>query len=158
MEIPMLRKLLLVPLTALAITACPVLAEPATDTAVQSETTPFEQVLLQAAQGNRDAAYQVGTAYWQGKTVPQDMEQAVHWWTEAAEKGHPIAQFLLGSAYHDGNGIAKDARKSVQWYRKSARQSYPPAQYYLGQSLFNGEGIKADTAQAISWWKKAASQ
>lgn len=50
---------------------------------------------VSAEADNPCAEYLLGKLYWEGENVPQDIEQAVYWLTQAAEQGHTYAQILL---------------------------------------------------------------
>ena len=50
---------------------------------------------MSAEADNPYAEYMLGKLYWEGEDIPQDMEQALYWLTQAAEQGHTYAQILL---------------------------------------------------------------
>ena len=58
-----------------------------------AEALPWLTASVEA--DNPYAEYLLGKLYWEGKDIPQDMEQAIYWLTHAAEQGHPYAQILL---------------------------------------------------------------
>lgn len=107
-------------------------------------------------QGPTDAAeqYVLGCDYY----IQQDYDQAVYWFTKAAEQGYPAAQFDLAICYANGTGVEKDERQAVYWYTKAAEQEHTTAQFNLGVCYANGIGIKQDFDQAVYWYRKAAEQ
>jgi len=50
-----------------------------------------------------------------GSGVPQDDEEAVHWFNKAAEQDDPGAQGMLGAYYWSGRGIPADLVKAYFW-------------------------------------------
>ena len=52
-----------------------------------------------AEQGDADAQYNLGRAYWLGDGVSEDKPQAVYWWSKAAEHGNADAIELLKVYY-----------------------------------------------------------
>lgn len=111
-----------------------------------------------AGQGHADAQSELGFAYAAGNGVPQDDEQAVHWFRKAAEQGHAEAQTALGRAYAGDGGVPQDDEQAVYWFRKAAEQGEPQAQYDLGEAYASGRGVPQDHAQAVEWYRKAAGR
>ena len=58
-----------------------------------------------ARQGNREAQYAMGVAFYEGKGASRDLDQAIAWFRKAADSGHPTAMFNLGVAYWVGRGV-----------------------------------------------------
>ena len=75
--------------------------------------------------------YEKGEQYYYGKDVAQSFKDAVKWYREAAEMGHPDAQFKLGACYEKEKGVAKNLAEAVKWYRKAAKQGDEYAQKAL---------------------------
>ena len=69
-----------------------------------------------AEQGDADAMFFLGIMYDEGKGVPQDARQAVHWYQQAAEQGHASAMFNLGRMYANGDGVPQDYVQAYAWY------------------------------------------
>ena len=72
-----------------------------------------------AVQGDKNAQFNLGLMYEQGKGVAQDQEEAVKWFRQAAEQGNMMAQNNLGSIYENGKGVAQDLQKAAIWVPKS---------------------------------------
>ena len=66
----------------------------------------------------------LGVCYETGKNVGQDYNEAVKYYTLAAEAGYADAQCNLGLCYLQGKGVEKDAAKAIEWFTKSAEQGY----------------------------------
>ncbi|MGD9728509.1 MAG: tetratricopeptide repeat protein [Nitrospiraceae bacterium] len=102
------------------------------------------------------AQFYLGVMYDLGQGVPQDLQQAVRWYTKAAEAGHTTAQLNLGVMYANGQGVPQDYRQAMHWYTKAAGEGHAGAQLNLGVMYANGQGVPQDYQQAIHWYAKAA--
>jgi tetratricopeptide (TPR) repeat protein len=63
--------------------------------------------------------------------VEQDFEQAVFWFSKAAEQGLDCAQFNLGMMYQDGHGVEQDDKQAIFWLSKASKQGHRVAQMCL---------------------------
>jgi TPR repeat protein len=102
--------------------------------------------------------FYAGIAYYKGRGVSKNLEEAVKWFRKAAEQGGAEAQCSLGVCYTTGEGVAKDTTEAVKWYRKAAEQEYARAQFNLGLCYAKGEGVAKDSTEAVKWYRKAAEQ
>jgi TPR repeat protein len=96
--------------------------------------------------------------YQYGGGVPQNYEQAVKWYTKAAEQGEVYAQFNLGSMYRNGQGVPQNGTEAVKWYTKAAEQGDVMAQIILGGMYKYGESVPQNGTEAVKWYTKAAEQ
>jgi TPR repeat protein len=90
--------------------------------------------------------------------VARDAEQALMWYSLAAEGGSAQAQFSVGVLYAGGAGVARDLVRAVHWYRSAAEQGDAAAQNNLGVLYATGQGVPQDEVQALHWYRKAAAQ
>ncbi len=111
-----------------------------------------------AHQGNRDAQYAMGVAYYEGNGVNRDLDEALTWFRKAADSGHPTAMFNLGVAHWQGRGVEKSFAKAVDWWERAAELSDIPSQYNLGLAYYRGTGAEKDLGKAREWLSKAAAQ
>ena len=112
-----------------------------------------------SAQNNDpEAQFQMDKKYEDGDGVEEDIEQAIFWYTKAAEQGHAEAQFLIGKKYATGDGVPQDYSKAKLWYEKAAAQGHAKAENNLGVMYDEGNGVPQDKSQAIRWFQKAAEQ
>jgi uncharacterized protein len=76
---------------------------------------------------NGDARSQsvVGSAYLEGKGVPQNFKEAVKWFRRAAEQGYAKSQSNLGIMYALGNGVSRDNILAHMWLSLSDIQGSP---------------------------------
>jgi putative methionine-R-sulfoxide reductase with GAF domain len=78
-------------------------------------TTGLPELLQLADEGDAAAQFALGVRYEMGSGVPQDDEEAVHWFNKAAEQDDPGAQGMLGAYYWSGRGIPADLGKAYFW-------------------------------------------
>jgi tetratricopeptide (TPR) repeat protein len=115
----------------------------------------LKEYLPLAKQGNAEAQFRVGFIDCQG-AAPQYAE-ALTWFRQAAQKGHPNAQFNLGQMYSLGQGVAKDPAAAVKWYRMAADKGFADAQLKLGIAYDDGVGVQQDYKEAAKLYRLAAT-
>jgi S1-C subfamily serine protease len=86
-----------------------------------------------------------------GVAQDQDHEEAVKWYTKAAEKGHAEAQLKLGLMFNSGQGVTQDDKEAVKWFAKAAEQGLAISQFVLGYMYYEGEGVIEDYVEAYKW-------
>lgn len=72
----------------------------------------------------KEAQYNLGMCYLNGEGVTKDKEQAVYWYTKAAEQGNVDAQKKLGFCYEYGFGVEIDLQKANYWYDKANKNKF----------------------------------
>lgn len=147
-SMPRFVRLLLCPLTAIALMAVP----------VHAEESNFAKTLASAEKGDAEAQYVMGRSYAKGDRIAQNFAKAIEWYRKAAEQGNPKAQSNLGAHLLEGTGIKADAAEAVKWFRKAAEQGDSIAQYNLGLMISQGNGHPRDVKEASLWFEKAAQQ
>ena len=109
-----------------------------------------------AEQGDADAQYELGQAYYFGKGVTKDDWKAVKWYRKAAKQGHADAQFKLGYMHSLREGVPReDFKAAVKWYRKAAEQGNAKAQHSLGTMYDMGFGVRSDRNEALRLYEMA---
>jgi TPR repeat protein len=96
--------------------------------------------------------------YFNGRGVPQDLDEAIRWVRLAADQGFVKAQFNLGLSYDTGTGVPPDPAEAARWFRRAANQGDATAQRNLGVMYANGEGVPRDFVAAYMWLGLAAAQ
>lgn len=76
-------------------------------------------------------------------------EEALHWFIEAAEGGHPGAWTDVGRCYAEGIGTQKDEAYAVQCFEKEIPSGNIDAYNRLGKAYFFGRGVTQDYARAF---------
>ncbi len=126
--------------------------------AASRPTQPVLPIGLKTAAeaGNAPAAYDLGSRYADGRSVPRDMKVAAQWLEKAADQGLAPAQYRLASIYEKGLGVPQDKAKAKTLYTQAADAGNPRAMHNLAVMLADGDG-HPDYAGAAIWFRKAAN-
>lgn|GEM_PF-2744389 len=96
------------------------------DTELQEETSTetdeeltYEAKLELAEQGDSAAQYNVGIALYYGVGTKQNLEEAVVWFTKAAQSGYLKAHYDLAVCYDRGNGVERNQVEAIEFYKKA---------------------------------------
>ncbi len=108
-----------------------------------------------AEQDNGQAQLILGSMYFFGNGVAQSNDEAIKWWSLAAEKNFDYAVFNLSFLYAKTHDLGKDA---IKWHSLAATKGYDKAQYALGEFYYIGQGIKRDYVKALKYYRLAAKQ
>ena len=82
------------------------------------DSSEIEKLRDLAKRGNPAAENAMGLLYARGDekhAIKQDQNEAVRWFTKAAEDGSVPAQYKMGLLYWGGHGVPKDASKAYFW-------------------------------------------
>ncbi|WP_373488170.1 tetratricopeptide repeat protein, partial [Blastomonas sp.] len=122
------------------------------------ERGEFERAIAEwrgpAAQGDADAAFNLGQAYKLGRGVPMDLKIAESWYKKAADKGHVQAADNYGLVLFQDN--RRDA--AMPYIRASSARGEPRAQYVLATAMFNGDIAEKDWVRAYALMTRASAQ
>lgn len=120
------------------------------------------QLFTKAADlGHMEANYRLGDAYEHGKlNCPRDAALSVHFYTGAAQQGHPLAQLALCAWYMVGAEpvLEKDENEAYEWARRSAESGLAKSEYTVGYFTEMGIGCRRDPLEANVWYVRAADQ
>ncbi|KAL4752169.1 hypothetical protein BDW72DRAFT_76802 [Aspergillus terricola var. indicus] len=111
--------------------------------------------------GHVEACYRLGDAYEHGKlTCPKDPALSIHFYTGAAQGGHPLAMMALCAWYLVGAEpvLEKDENEAYEWAKQAAELGLAKAQYAVGYFTEMGIGCRRDPLEANVWYVKAADQ
>jgi TPR repeat protein len=111
-----------------------------------------------AVAGERNAQFNLGKCYAEGRGIAKDEAQAACWYRFAADNGHIIAQNSLGNCYLHGWGVAEDHVQAAKWFLSSAVGGWAEAQINLGLCYSFGRGVPIDAYVAARWFRAAAVQ
>ena len=124
--------------------------------------TPEESVQEKkkaAEKGSARAQFKLAQCFLAGYGVPEDHNQANHWYAKAAEQGYVRAQYALARSYLMGLGdIKSDPSKAAQIFTLAAEQGHGESQNNLGLLYMHGLGVAQDPLAAYQWVSKAAQQ
>jgi len=117
--------------------------------------------LYQAAingRSSKESQRILGQSFLAGTNVPQNYEEALHWYELAATEGDAEAQSELAFLYFTGKFIEKDYDKAKHWFNIAARKGYPLAQYNMGILWYTGNGVsEVNAKKAYAWFNLAAT-
>lgn len=111
--------------------------------------------------GHVEANYRLGDAYEHGKlNCPRDQALSIHFYTTAAQSGHPLAMMALCAWYLVGAEpvLEKDENEAYEWAVRAANTGLAKAQYAVGYFTEMGIGCHRDPLEANVWYVKAADQ
>jgi localization factor PodJL len=109
-----------------------------------------------ALAGNPAAEYELALRYTEGRGVPPNLEEAVHWLERAANHGLAPAQYRLGSLYEKGQGVKKDLEAARRLYTAAAGKGNGKAMHNLAVLYAEGINGEPDYRSAAQWFRKAA--
>lgn len=85
----------------------------------------LEEIIAHASDGNLLAAFRLGQLYEDGTwSVKQDSEEAIKWYTIAANGGVYNAMISLATIYELGRGAPKDISAALHWFREAQKIKY----------------------------------
>ncbi|KAA8648452.1 putative chitin synthase activator (Chs3) [Aspergillus tanneri] len=111
--------------------------------------------------GHVEASYRLGDAYEHGKLeCPRDPALSIHFYTGAAQGGHPLAMMALCAWYLVGAEpvLEKDENEAYEWAKRAADLGLSKAQYAVGYFTEMGIGCRRDPLEANVYYVKAAEQ
>ncbi|MBP5715359.1 MAG: SEL1-like repeat protein [Prevotella sp.] len=112
-----------------------------------------------ASQGNIDAQFELGEAYFYGHGVGKDYLEALKWYNLAAAKGHTESTYSIGyiyyKGYHDKEGKRNPA-EAMKWFRKVSDDKR--AQFLIGSMFRWGDGTHENIDSSMVWYLRAAGQ
>ncbi|EHK96911.1 putative protein SKT5 [Glarea lozoyensis 74030] len=124
------------------------------------DETYAAQLFTQAADlGHAESCWILGDAYEHGKlSCPRDPALSVHFYTGAAQRGHPAAMMALCAWYMVGAEpvLEKDENEAYEWARQAAEAGLTKAEYAVGYFTEMGIGTRRDPLEANVWYVKAA--
>ncbi len=121
--------------------------------------------------GNAEAMVFLGAAYLEGRKIPQNLDEAKRWLTQAKAAGNQAAQEALdyiarggepSAADHFARGMAayrqEQYSEALAAWEKAAAAGHPDALFNLGVLHERGEGVEKDNEKALAWFEKAAAK
>jgi TPR repeat protein len=125
------------------------------------ETYAAQLFTKSAELGHVEACYRLGDAYEHGKlNCPRDPALSIHFYTSAAQNGHPLAMMALCAWYLVGAEpiLEKDDNEAYEWASRAAHLGLAKAQYAVGYFTEMGIGCRRDPLESNVWYVKAADQ
>ncbi|CAG8040555.1 unnamed protein product [Penicillium olsonii] len=125
------------------------------------ETYAAQLFTKSAELGHVEAAYRLGDAYEHGRlNCPRDPALSIHFYTTAAQNGHPLAMMALCAWYLVGAEpvLEKDENEAYEWALQAGNLGLAKAQYAVGYFTEMGIGCRRDPLESNVWYVKAADQ
>jgi len=113
-------------------------------------------VARSAEEGDPSSQYSMGLRYFYGLGGTVDREEAVKWFTLAANNGLFEAQKFLAKIYNLGEGVPKNKNEAFRWAYIAACQGDVECQAFTGWYYWKGEGVERNDSEAVIWLRKAA--
>jgi S1-C subfamily serine protease len=98
----------------------------------------------------------LGWAFFNGEGTKKDYQEAIKWWTIAAEQGHAKSQEELAAIYYGGEVVPQDYAAAYKWANLAAAQGDERGQFLLFMLYYHGEGVPQDYAKAYHSLKPVA--
>jgi predicted aspartyl protease len=117
----------------------------------------FDDLLAKANTGDAHAQNHLGFMYEHGEGVARNYNQAIYWYTKAAEQGNVDAQNNLSAMYDNGKEVPQDLRQAFYWGVKAAEQGDVESQMALGLWYARGKGVEQDYIEAYKWFDLASA-
>jgi len=132
------------------------------------EPTTYNKFFKISKTEHNGAKFRLGLAYFDGKGVEQDYEEAVKCFEVVVEE-NSSAEFGLGLAYFYGKGVEQNNEKAFECFREATRFNVPEVPLYqqnwenaedyksfLEFSGFEGNSIGQDYKEAVEWFRRVA--
>jgi uncharacterized protein len=103
------------------------------------------QLKALASEGDSDAMYVLGIAYYDGDLPPRNTIKAVEYLKLAAENGHIKARHDLACFYYYGYGLPEtpiDLQKSIALFQLNAKENYMPSLTFLSSIYSNHKSVE----------------
>lgn len=113
---------------------------------------------LRAAQGDTEAQYRLGEAYFHGSGVDQDLAAAFDWYQESANHGNPRGLSGLANMYYLGRGVPQNYVQAAKLFQIAANGGEPHGENGLALTYVSGRGVPQDYSAAYRSLRKAADQ
>lgn len=122
----------------------------------------FDIVKRKAEKGNSQSQMILGFMYYtgdgiiKGKNIGKNIDEAVKWFTAAAENGESQAQYILSSIYLKNENNENSSNKGIMWLTKAAENGLSSAQLSLATLYSEGNIVTKNHKEAIKWFTIAA--
>jgi hypothetical protein len=97
----------------------------------QVEKIDFSVIKQKANNGDKEAQFELGVAYYTGKDVELSKNKAFEWFEKSANQGYVVAQRNLGVMYDNGEGVNANHKKAVKAFKKAIKLGSKDAQSLL---------------------------
>ena len=118
----------------------------------------IEKIKKDAAKGDANAQFILGTFYENGLIGTKDYQKALSLFQTAADKGLGKALCHLGVIFYEARGVKRNYGKAFNYFHAAAGQGNLAGQYNLGVLYAHGEGVVSNKVEAIKWYQESANR
>lgn len=108
------------------------------------------------AEGNADAACDIGSLYYTGRCGEQSYTKALEYYTISAKGGCRQAQENLGYCYYYGRDTAVDYEKAFHYFALGAFDGHLRSLYKIGDMYRNGYYVEQNLKEAFYIYRRCA--
>ena len=127
------------------------------DTAPMAERdVAAAQLITKAEKGDLHAQYLTGKLYQDGPVLIPDSVEALYWFEQAANQGHPAAQYAAGKILLSPDPEVHNPELGIQWLESAVQNKNGYAAYRLGREYLKGKIVPKDTARAMDYLTRSA--
>ena len=115
-----------------------------------STAAPVDTVASRAEKGDMEAQHNLAFQFEQQKKY----DEAIKWYTRAAEQGYGMSEMNLAQMYEKGTGVKQDFGEAKKWYRKSMESGG-------GESLYRLASLSdktQDYPEALKLYRRGVKQ
>lgn len=105
---------------------------------------------------DEDAQRNLGFMYLLGYGTEENVNQAIHWFKQAASTNDAESMNMLGNIYRTGETVGIDYDKAFEWYEKAAKLGNADAMWNLACAYSHGQGCEIDETLSDKWLHMAA--
>ncbi|NJN47832.1 MAG: sel1 repeat family protein [Candidatus Competibacteraceae bacterium] len=114
-------------------------------------------LLKRALGGDPDSARKLADIYRKGVFVTVDMEQARHWYEQAAAAGDRHVLITLAKAYDNRGWLQPAPERVTAFYRRAAQAGSLQAALALSNRYATGEKSSVTADEAVLWLERAVA-
>jgi len=117
---------------------------------LSSTAAPVDTLASQAEKGDAKAQHNLAFQFEQQKQY----DEAIKWYTRAAEQGYGVSEMNLAQMYERGTGVKQDFTEAKRWYRKSMERG-------SGESLYRLASLSdktQDYSEALKLYRRGVKQ
>ena len=119
----------------------------------------IERLKQLAEEGSMYAQNRLAYAYHHGTAgIDPNINEAIKWYTRAAEQGYALAQRALGIIYDTSEGVKRDIDKAIKWHSEAMKQGLISSQVSLADIYINDLETEKDIEKALQLIKEAAEK
>lgn len=106
--------------------------------------TMIKNLIRKGRSNDKDALFELGQLYEDGKLIAGDAQEAYKYYKKAAKAGKNEAYYKIGKFYEDGIIENYDEAEALKWYKKGAEKEDNDCLKKIGELYFNGIEIECE--------------